>query len=132
MIVHRRRKDRYFELVVQTLKSILKLALHLIFAYWATQSVLKYVDEPAITNIYYRYTSSYKSNSTNGWYLETGMYFPSITFCDVDPEYVNILSQACGLTTNKKKPYLDFIKECLSSNSSIDLNKLSASLKYLR
>ena len=129
MIVHKRRKDRYFELVVYMLKSTLKLALHLIFAYWATQSVLKYVDEPAITNIYYRYTSSYQFNSTSGY---KGIYFPFITFCDVEPEYANILNEACGLTINEKKPYLDFIKQCLSSNSSIDLNKLSASLKYLR
>ena len=127
MIVHRRRKDRYFELVVYMLKSTLKLTLHLIFAYWATQSVLKYVDEPAITNIYYRYTSSY--NSTSGY---KGTYFPCITFCDVDPEYTNTLKEACGFTTNEKKPYLDLIKQCLSSNSSIDLNKLSASLKYPR
>lgn len=129
MIVHKRRRDRYFELVVYTLKSTLKLTLHLIFAYWATQSVLKYVDEPAITNIYYRYTSSYQFNSTSGY---KGIYFPFITFCDVDPEYANILNEACGLNINKKKPYMDFIKQCLSSNSSIDLNKLSASLKYLR
>ena len=87
MIVHRRRKDRYFELVVYMLKSTLKLTLHLIFAYWATQSVLKYVDEPAITNIYYRYTSSYEFNSTSGY---KGIDFPCITFCDVNPEYENI------------------------------------------
>ena len=129
MIGHKRRKDRYFELVVYTSKSIFKLTLHLIFAYWATQSVLKYVDEPAITNIYYRYTSSYEFNSTIGY---KGIHFPCITFCDGDPEYANILTEACGLTTNKKQSYLDFIKQCLSSNSSIDLNKLSASLKYLR
>ena len=129
MTVHKRRKDRYFELVVHTLKSAFKLTLHLIFAYWATQSVLKYIDEPAITNIYYRYTNSYEVNSSSGY---KGIYFPCITFCDLDPEYANILSEACGLTTNKKKPYLDLIKQCLSSNSSIDLNKLSASLKYPR
>ena len=129
MIVHRRRKDRYFELVVYMLKSALKLTLHLIFAYWATQSVLKYVDEPAITNIYYRYSSSYEFDSTSGY---KGIDFPCITFCDVNPEYENILNEACGPTTNKKKPFLDFIKQCLSSNSSIDLNKLSASLKYPR
>ena len=129
MIFHRRRKDRYFELVVYMLKSALKLTLHLIFAYWATQSVLKYIDEPAITNIYYRYTSSYEFNSTSGY---KGIDFPCITFCDVNPEYENILNEACGPTTNKKKPFLDFIKQCLSSNSSIDLNKLSASLKYPR
>ena len=111
------------------LKSALKLTLHLIFAYWATQSVLKYIDEPAITNIYYRYTSSYEFNSTSGY---KGIDFPCITFCDVNPEYENILNEACGPTTNKKKPFLDFIKQCLSSNSSIDLNKLSASLKYPR
>ena len=129
MIVHRRRKDRYFELVVYMLKSALKLTLHLIFAYWATQSVLKYIDEPAITNIYYHYTSSYEFNSTSGY---KGIDFPCITFCDVDPEYVNILNEACGLTTNEKKSYLNLIQQCLSSNSSIDLNKLSSSLKYPR
>ena len=131
MILHKRRKDRYFELVVYTLKSTLKLTLHLIFAYWATQSVLKYVDEPAITNIYYQYTSNYKLNTTRG-YVDKGVYFPFITFCDIDPEYTNILNKACGLTTNEKKPYLDSIKQCLSSNSSIDLNELSKTMKYLR
>ena len=67
--------------------------LYLICIYWSTEAVLKYLDEPAVTNIQYK-------NGDN----EMGIGFPLVTICDQNPEYANIMIDYCGLP---------FATECL-------------------
>ena len=67
--------------------------LYLICVYWSTEAVLKYLDEPAVTNIQYK-------NGDN----EMGIGFPLVTICDQNPEYANIMIDYCGLP---------FATECL-------------------
>ena len=64
--------------------------LYLICIYWSTEAVLKYLDEPAVTNIQYK-------NGDN----EMGIPFPLVTICDQigdqNHEYASIMIEHCGV-----------------------------------
>ena len=64
--------------------------LYLICIYWSTEAVLKYLDEPAVTNIQYK-------NGDN----EIGITFPLVTICDQigdqNHEYASIMIEHCGV-----------------------------------
>ena len=81
--------------IVISLQTLLKrfsiFTLYLIFVYWASQAIQKFLDEPTITNIKYKY-------GTDG-----GQVKPSLmTFCSADqiPEHESIIEQECGLNIN--------------------------------
>ena len=109
------------------------VALYCFFAYWTMQSILKYYDEPAITSIDYHYSNSLNPNGNH-------QQLPVITFCDIEPLYLDTLIQECQLNEvkvrqaheNQNAPYLDLIEQCLSLNKNLNLSHLITLMKYPR
>ena len=65
--------------------------LYLIFVYWASQAIQKYLDEPTITNIKYKY-------GTAGEQIKPSL----MTFCSAGPipEHQFIIAEECGLNVS--------------------------------
>ena len=80
--------------------------LYLIFIYWSTQAIIKYQNEPAVTNIETTY-------GDNGF----GIKFPVITFCAAEPKFKEILNNFCQLDLDLT--YQEMVVECLRRNSTI-------------
>ena len=81
-----KRHNEVFDLMKKGLKRLGIFSLYLICAYWATEAVMKYLDEPSSTAIQYSFGEDGKVPS-----------FPAITFCDIEFTYPNILASECGL-----------------------------------
>ena len=67
-------------------RPLIKFILWMACIYWSTGAVLKWMEEPTSTHIYFNYGDS-----------EKGIEFPTITFCDELPTYPRILVEECGL-----------------------------------
>ena len=65
--------------------------LYLIFVYWATQAVFKYLDEPTTTKIYYEF-------GENGKQLKPS----ATTICSASklPSHVELFKKECGLNAS--------------------------------
>ena len=81
-----KRHNEVFDLMKKGLKRLGIFSLYLICAYWATEAVMKYLDEPSSTAIQYSFGENGKVPS-----------FPAITFCDIEFTYPNILTSECDL-----------------------------------
>ena len=135
-------------MIKYTLRCARALFLHLAFAHWAAQSTYEYWSEPAITNIYYRYTNDSKPITTyKDMKMDFGKdsgdsAFPLITFCELEPEYIGILKEECGLNTTDSvknqlyhtsgSTYVGLISQCIENNQGINLTKLSNKIIYSR
>ena len=68
----------FWKPAVGVLEEIGKSFLFLVFMYYSTQAVLKYWEEPAVTNIQYTFGDN-----------EKGIQFPLITFCDYPYDFID-------------------------------------------
>ena len=68
----------FWKPAVGVLEEIGKSFLFLVFMYYSTQAVLKYWEEPAVTNIQYTFGDNKK-----------GIQFPLITFCDYPYDFID-------------------------------------------
>ena len=66
---------------------LITFLLYLTFVYWSTEAVLKYLDEPTITEIHYNY-----GDNENG-----SIQFPLVTLCSKKPHFVKIIQEECGV-----------------------------------
>ena len=65
-------------------------SLYLVCVYWATEAVIKYLNEPSSTAIRYTYGENGKVPK-----------LPLITYCDHEAKYLTILESECGLKLGK-------------------------------
>ena len=65
--------------------------LYLVFVYWATQAVLKFLDEPTTTNIYYQF-------GENGKQIKPS----ATTICSATkhPSHIEVFKKECGLNAS--------------------------------
>ena len=72
-------------------RQIFIFILYLVFVYWATKAVLKFLDEPTTTKIYYQF-------GENGKQLKPS----TTTFCSARklPSHVEIFKKECGLNAS--------------------------------
>ena len=95
--------------IIVYIEKILRLSciftLYLIFVYWATQAFQKYLDEPTITNINYKF-------GANGKQIKPSL----MTACSAVKllKHKLVIEQECGLNSS-----------LISGNSSISCNDLS-------
>lgn len=82
--------DRQRKSILQDFQKIcrplIKFILWMTCIYWSTGAILKWLEEPTSTHIYFNYGDS-----------EKGIEFPAITFCEDVPSYPRILVEECGL-----------------------------------
>ena len=81
-----KRHNEISDLMVKCLKWLGTFSLYLICVYWATEAVIKYLDEPSSTAIQYSFGEDGKVPN-----------FPAITFCDPELTYPNSLVSECGI-----------------------------------
>ena len=95
-----KRHNEVSDLMVKCLKWLGTFSLYLICVYWATEAVIKYLDEPSSTAIQYSFGEDGKVPN-----------FPAITFCDPELTYPNSLVSECGIKLgnmcNKQGSFLD-------------------------
>ena len=79
-------------LKVKIVRQISIFILYLVFVYWATQAVLKFLDEPTTTRIYYKF-------GENGKQLKPS----TTTFCGATKpaSHVEIFKKECGLNSTE-------------------------------
>ena len=91
------RHNEVSDLMVKCFKWLGTFSLYLICVYWATEAVIKYLDEPSSTAIQYSFGEDGKVPN-----------FPAITFCDPELTYPTSLASECGIQIGK-----DFKKQTI-------------------
>ena len=107
-----KRHNEISDLMVKCLKWLGTFSLYLICVYWATEAVIKYLDEPSSTAIQYSFGEDGKVPN-----------FPAITFCDPELTYPNSLVSECGIKLGNMLVRIKYV--CLYSFGFVAMNVVS-------